>query len=256
MKNMILKSIYILALMAFCATGASAQGFLKKLKKAAETVQGVVGGGEQNADSTAAAAEDTISAKQLIETMPSYRVVEVVETDENGDTVRNEDQTIRKTYRLVDQNGTVCDPSTARKHLKAALKSGGAIVAKVGIGAGVGLLGGLASGGSKKDKLLGAGIGAAAGLLASADDIKELKKQLKLRKECLRVIAQYQKDFTEEGLPVDANADLSAYQDCETVTMSAAQVAQQLLASEEEGGSMEDFSDEELMKLFSEEEEA
>ena len=144
----------------------------------------------------------------------------------------------------------------ARKHLKAALKSGGAIIAKVGIGTGAGLLGGLAAGGSKKDKLIGAGIGAAAGLLASTNDIKELKKQLSLRKECLRVIAQYQKDFTEEGIPVDANADLSAYQDCETVTKSAAQVAQELLASQEEGGSLEDYSDEELEKLLSEKEEA
>lgn len=256
MKNIILRSVYILTLMTFCATGASAQGFLKKLKKATETVQSVVGGGEQNADTTAVATEDSISAKQLIETMPSYSVVEMIETDANGDTIRNEDQTVRKTYRLVDQNGTVCDPSTARKHLKAALKSGGAIITKVGIGTGAGLLGGLAAGGSKKDKLIGAGIGAAAGLLASTNDIKELKKQLSLRKECLRVIAQYQKDFTEEGIPVDANADLSAYQDCETVTKSAAQVAQELLASQEEGGSLEDYSDEELEKLLSEKEEA
>ena len=81
-------------------------------------------------------------------------------------------------------------------------------------------------------------------------DIKELKEQLNLRKQCLRVIAQYQKDFTEEGVPVDANADLSAYQDCETMTLPAQQVAEQLLASQEEGGSMEDFSDEELQKLL------
>ena len=75
MKNIILRSVYILTLMTFCATGASAQGFLKKLKKATETVQSVVGGGEQNADTTAVATEDSISAKQLIETMPSYSVV-------------------------------------------------------------------------------------------------------------------------------------------------------------------------------------
>lgn len=253
MKRMILKSVCALALVAFCATGASAQGFLKKLKKAAETVTSITGTGEQAADTTAASAADSISPKELVATMPMYRVVEVVKTDENGDTLRNEDQTVQKYYLLLDQNDKVCDASTARKHLKSAMKSGAAILAKVGVGAAAGALAAKGSGGSKKKAWLSAGIGAVVGLAAASDDIKELKQQLKLRKECLRVIAQYQKDFTDEGLPVDAAADLSAYQDCETMTLPAAQVQQELLASQEEGGSMEDFSDEELEKLLSEE---
>ena len=240
MKRMILKSVCALALVAFCATGASAQGFLKKLKKAAETVTSVTGTGEQAADTTAASAADSISPKELAATMPMYRVVEV-------------DQTVQKYYLLLDQNDKVCDASTARKHLKSAMKSGAAILAKVGVGAAAGALAAKGSGGSKKKAWLSAGIGAAMGLAAASGDIKELKQQLKLRKECLRVIAQYQKDFTDEGLPVDAAADLSAYQDCETMTLPAAQVQQELLASQEEGGSMEDFSDEELEKLLSEE---
>ena len=87
--------------------------FLNKLKKAAETVQSATGN-SQGSD-TADNAADSISAKELIATMPMYSVVEVVEIGENGDTIRNEDQTIRKTYRLVDQNGKICDPNTARK---------------------------------------------------------------------------------------------------------------------------------------------
>lgn len=245
MKNIILKSICALALVAFCATSASAQGFLKKMKKAAESVQEMTGGKQAEGDS--------VSAKQLLETMPTYRVVQMVETDENGDTIRNEDQTVRYTYRVLDQNDKVCDPTTARKHLKAALKSGASILAKVGVGAGIGVVGGLMSGGSKKDKLVGAGVGAATGLIASAGDIKELKKQLKLRKEYLRLIVNYQTTFTDEGVPVDANADLSAYQDCETMTKSAAEVAQELLASQEEGGSLEDYSEKELEKLLKQE---
>ena len=89
-----MKSVCALALVAFCATGASAQGFLKKLKKAAETVTSITGTGEQAADTTAASAADSISPKELAATMPMYRVVEVVKTDENGDTLRNEDQTV------------------------------------------------------------------------------------------------------------------------------------------------------------------
>lgn len=245
---MILRSICALALMAFCVTGVSAQGFLKKLKKAAETVS-VTGTGE-TADTTAVAPEDSISAKDYLANLPSYRVVQMVETDENGDTIRNEDQTIRYTYRVYDQNDKVCDPNTAKKHLAAALKSGGAILLKMGVGAAAGALTAKAAGGSKKKAWLGAGIGAVTGLLASAGDVKEIKKQMKLRKEYLRLIEQYQQDFTAEGLPVDANADLSGYEDCEVVTKSAALVAQELAASQEEGGSMEDFSNEELEELL------
>lgn len=253
MKNMFLKSVCALILATFCVTSASAQGFLNKLKKATETVQSVAGSHEESENLTNTSAVDSISPKELIVTMPVYSVVEVVETDVNGDTIRNEDQTVRKTYRIVDQNGTVCDPNTARKHLKAALKSGAAILAKVGVGTAAGVLAGKSSGGSKKKTWLNAGIGAAIGLVSASSDIKELKEQLKIRKQCLRVIAKYQKDFTEEGMPVDANADLSAYQDCEMMTLPAKQVADQLIASQEEGGSMEDFSDEELQKLLSEE---
>ena len=253
MKNLILKSIYVLVLISFCAPNASAQGFLKKLKSAAEKVQSVTSSGEEAESPADTSAVDSISPKELIATMPIYSVVEVVETDANGDTIRNEDQTVQKYYLLLDQNDKVCDASTARKHLKSAMKSGAAILAKVGVGAAAGALAAKGSGGSKKKAWLSAGIGAAMGLAAASGDIKELKQQLKLRKECLRVIAQYQKDFTDEGLPVDAAADLSAYQDCETMTLPAAQVQQELLASQEEGGSMEDFSDEELEKLLSEE---
>ena len=103
MKRMILKSVCALALVAFCATGASAQGFLKKLKKAAETVTSVTGMDEQAADTTAASAADSISPKELVATMPMYRVVEVVKTDENGDTLRNEDQTVQKYYLLLER---------------------------------------------------------------------------------------------------------------------------------------------------------
>lgn len=250
MKRFILKSACALALMAFCVTGASAQGFLKKLKKAADTVVGTTDAQAEADTDAATVPEDTISTKDFLANLPSYRVVQMVETDEDGDTIRNEDQTVRYTYRVYDQNDKVCDPNTAKKHLAAALKSGGAILLKMGVGAAAGALTAKASGGSKKKAWLGAGIGAATGLLASSGDIKEIKKQMKLRREYLNLISDYQKTFTDEGLPVDANADLSGYEDCETVSKPAAVVAQELLASQEEGGSLEDISDEELEKML------
>lgn len=247
MKRLILKSVCALALMAFCVTGASAQGFLKKLKKAAETVTGTT---EAVADTAATAPEDSISTKDFLANLPTYTEYKVIETDANGDTLRNEDGTVRYTYRIVDQNGKVCDTETAKKQLAAALKSGGAILLKLGVGAAAGALTAKAAGGSKKKAWLGAGIGAATGLLASAGDIKEIKKQMKLRKELLRMLNKYQKTFSDEGLPLDANADLSDYEDCEIICKPAAEVQEELLASKEAGKSLPEPSEEDWDKLM------
>lgn len=251
MKNVIFRTLLILAGMTFCAANASAQGFfdrigkgLDKVGNALETVNEVLGTDSTATTDQAEAAGDTVDVKKMVAELPSYRVVQVVETDANGDTIRNEDQTVRYTYRVLDQNDKVCDPNTAKKHLQAALKAGGAILTKVGIGTGIGVATALLSGGSKKDKWKKAGIGAGIGLLASAEDIEELRKQLKLRKSYLRVIADYQKTFTDEGVPVDASADLSDYEDCETISRSAELVAQELLASREEGSTMDELSEE------------
>lgn len=246
MKRLVLKSVCALALMAFCVTGASAQGFLKKLKKAAETVTGTT---EAVADTAATAPEDSISAKDYLANLPNYTEYKIIETNENGDTIRNEDGTVRYTYRIQDQNGKVCDVTTAKKQLLAALKSGGAILLKMGAGAAAGALTAKAAGGSKKKAWLGAGIGAATGLLASAGDIKEIKKQMKLRKELLKMLDKYQKTFSDEGLPLDANADLSDYEDCEIICKPAAVVQQELLASKEEGKSLPEPSEDEWKKL-------
>lgn len=247
MKRLILKSVCALALMAFCVTGASAQGFLKKLKKAAETVTGTT---EAAADTAATAPEDSISTKEFLANLPSYRVVQMIETGENGDTLRNEDGTIRYKYLVYDQNNKACDANTAKKHLASALKSGGAILLKMGVGAAAGALTAKAAGGSKKKAWLGAGIGAAAGLLASAGDIKEIKKQMKLRRGYLKAIEDYQKTFNDEGFPLDANADLSAYEDCEIICKPAAEVREELLASKEAGKSLPEPSEEEWEKLM------
>lgn len=247
MKSLFLKCACAVALMAFCVTGASAQGFLKKLKKAADTVTGMT---ETMADTTATAPEDSVSTKEYLSNLPSYRVVQMIETGEDGDTLRNEDGTIQYKYLVYDQNNKVCDANTAKKHLASALKSGGAILLKMGAGAAAGALTAKAAGGSKKKAWLGAGIGAATGLLASAGDIKEIKKQMKLRRGYLKAIEAYQKTFNDEGFPLDANADLSDYEDCEIVCKPAAVVQQELLASKEEGGSMEDISEEDLQKLI------
>ena len=156
-------------------TGVSAQGFLKKLQKAAdkvesvtktvETVTGTANGEEQ--------ANDSISPSDFLATAPLYQVKKVVETDEVGTVIANEDGTPIYKYLLIDKDGKVCDRKTAKKHLNSALKSGSSILLKVGGGAAGGALIGKKAGGGKKGAWIGAGVGAAAGLLASSGEIDE-----------------------------------------------------------------------------------
>lgn len=250
MKNVIFRTLLILAGMTFCAANASAQGFfdrigkgLDKVGNALETVNEVLGTDTQPTDTLQVTAEDSVAIQETLAELPSYRVVQLVETDANGDTIRNEDQTVRYTYRVLNQNDEVCDPNTAKKHLQEALKSGGLVLAKVTGGA---LGGGELTklfGDSELGKWIGRAGGAILGAFLARDDIKNFREQLGLRKDYLRLVSDYQKTFTDEGVPVDASADLSDYEDCETISRPAELVAQELLASREEGSTMDELSE-------------
>ncbi len=240
-----MKSIVTVAL-AFCCANISAQGFLKKLKSAAETVTSITGTGTTDTQSTeGTSGEEAPSSEEFLANAPSYSVKKVIETDSLGNVITNEDGTTRYKYLLIDKDGKVCEANAARKHLNSALKSGALILAKVGVGAGAGALIGKKAGGSKKSALIGAGVGAAAGLLASSKDIKAVRTQIKLMKECKAVLAAYEKTFTEEGTPIDASVDLTNvdginFAASEEITKSAADVKNEFLASKAEGESLDD----------------
>lgn len=248
-KTLFRGSMLALSVLFFATTGASAQGFFKKLKNAAEKVESVTKtanalvGGTSTEEQTSES--DSISAKEFLANVPSYSVKKVIETDSLGNAITNEDGTTRYKYLLIDKEGNVCAANTAKKHLNSALKSGAFILLKVGGGATAGALLGKKIGGSKKSAWIGAGVGAATGMLASMNDIKAVKEQVKLMKECKRVLSAYQTTFTEEGLPIDATADLSNveginFAECEEITKSAADVKAQLLASKLEGDTLDD----------------
>lgn len=254
MKMNLFKGVLLIVFLSFCATNVSAQGFLKKLKSAADKVESVtktvneVTGGESTEQKSE---NDSISPKEFLEKAPYYSVKKVTETDSLGNAITNEDGTSRYKFLLIDKDGKACAPNTAKKHLNSALKSGAFILLKVGGGATAGALLGKKFGGSKKGAWIGAGVGAAAGVLASMNDIKAVKEQVKLMKECKKVLSTYQNTFTEEGFPMDATVDLSNvdginFLECEEITKSAADVRAELLASQEEGESLEDveFPDE------------
>ena len=250
MKKIFIKSIAIaITTSLFCTTSISAQGFLNKLKKATDKVESVSKTVESVTGTTTASTEeqgtDSISPKEVLEKAPSYTVKKVIETDSLGKAITNEDGTTRYSYLLIDKDGKVCEKNAVRKHLNSSLKSGAFILLKVGGGATAGALAGKKIGGSKKSAWIGAGVGAAAGLLGSANDIKAVKKQIKLMKECKKVLKAYEKTFTEEGTPIDASIDLANvdginFTECEEITKSAADVKNEFLASKTAGESLED----------------
>lgn len=248
MKTILLKNVVVTLVLGLATTSVSAQGFLKKLQKVAdkvesatktvETITGSVVGDEQ--------ASDSISPSDFLTTAPLYQVKKVIETDEAGAVITNEDGTTKYKYLLIDKDGKVCDRKTAKKHLNSALKSGSLILLKVGGGAAGGALLGKKVGGDKKGAWIGAGVGAAAGLLASSGDIKKVKEQMKLMKACKKILKEYENTFTEEGTPIDASIDLTNinginFAECEEITKSAADVRNEFAASQAEGESLEDI---------------
>lgn len=250
MKKTFFKSVVIAIAITFCATNISAQGFLKKMQKAVDKVESVTKTVETVTGSSDATTEqqstDSISPKDFLANAPSYSVKKVIETDSLGNAITNEDGTTRYKFLLIDKDGKVCEKNAVKKHLNSALKSGAFILLKVGGGATAGALIGKKAGGSKKSAWIGAGVGAAAGLLGSANDIKAVKKQVKLMKDCKKVLAAYEKTFTEEGMPIDAAVDLANvdginFNECEEITKSAADVKNEFLASKTEGESLEDI---------------
>lgn len=250
MKKTIFKNVVIAIAATLCTTNISAQGFLKKMQKAVDKVESVTKTvetvtGSSDATATDQQSTDSISPKDFLANAPSYSVKKVIETDSLGNAITNEDGTTRYKFLLIDKDGKVCEKNAVKKHLNSALKSGAFILLKVGGGATAGALIGKKAGGSKKSAWIGAGVGAAAGLLGSANDIKAVKKQVKLMKDCKKVLAVYEKTFTEEGTPIDASVDLSDveginFNECEEITKSAADVKNEFLASKTEGESLED----------------
>jgi hypothetical protein len=203
MKNLFVKSLAVLALMAMSTSQVSAQGFLKKLTKSAEKVTS-----STPADT---ASTDTAAVKPLKwDMIPVYTAKKVNVTDENGNQLKNEDGTPIVRVFLVDQFGNKRSAEAVKEQHKKINKAIGRILLKIGGGAALGVAGGLlASKGKASGGVIGGVAGAAAGLALSAKDIKQAKAQKKSLKEQEKLVEAYQKAFTAEGTPVDASVNLA-----------------------------------------------
>lgn len=219
MKSIIAKSVLVLALIFGANASINAQGFLDKLKKVtnkvAETSKKIVG-----------KSDTTSTAKINWDNIPVFHAEETVIVDAQGNPILNQDGTQQVRVFLVDQNGNKRSVESVKAQIKAINKSIGMILAKVGGGTAIGAL----AGGGK-----GAAVGAAVGALASIDDIKNARAQKKSLNQQKKLLAAYEKNFTAEGVPVNAQVDVSNLADLdlkpETKKSATAEQVMQELAN-------------------------
>ena len=202
MRNLVFRLTAIIAFLVLTSSQVSAQGFMKKLKKTAESVV--------STDSTKSESTDTAEVKPLKwDKIPVYHAEKRVVTDASGQPLKNDDGSPMVRVLLVDQNNNVRSAEAVKEQHKKIHQAVTRILLKVGAGAAVGVAGGLlASKGKATGAIVGGAAGAAAGLALSAKDIKAAKAQKKSLKEQEELIAKYQQNFTTEGTPINASVDV------------------------------------------------
>ena len=218
MKKFLFKSITVVVMIVVASSQASAQGFLKNLTKAAEKLS--------SSTPTGITRKDTATVKPLKwDMIPVYHAEKRIVTSSDGSPLENEDGTPMVRVLLVDQFNNVRSPEAVKEQHKKLNKAIGNILLKVGGGVALGAVQGLLT---SEDELEGALIGGTAGAVAgfslSSNDIKAAKAQRKSLKQQEKLIAKYQKNFTNEGTPIDASVDVEIIDDIEIsegVSMSA-----------------------------------
>lgn len=254
MKHLTINIFVVAAMLFMGSADASAQGFLKKLKKSVENVvnsTATQSTDQQTSSSTTTAtalssAESSAKKSELLNDSISYIAKVTYKTDANGDTLKNDDGTLKKFVYIYDSNGNAVDANTAKKMVSSRLKAYWAIIGKVGGGAALGVASALISGNSK-DAVTSGVAGGIAGLALSGDDMTKIKKLNKQLKKYKKVIEDYQSNFNDEGTPKDASVDLAKiYPDAETVTKSAADIDAEIAASKTAVDPLEDFDPEKI----------
>lgn len=214
MKTTTIVRVVTVASMLFVSNQSANAQFFKKLGKAiektAKTVESTANALDEVSktadatpstassltDSGTAAASDSVSIAW--DKIPVFSAKRVNMTDENGNPVLLEDGTQDYRVLLVDQFGNKRSAQSVKAQIDIINQRVLAILAKVGLGAGIGAL---------QNGLSGAAVGAGMGALASIDDISMAKKQKKSLKQQKILLAEYQKNFTEEGKPINAKVD-------------------------------------------------
>lgn len=173
----------------------------------------------------------------LDDRLTTLKVTKVIMTGENGDTLRYDDGSVKYFCYFADKDGNLYNLTIVDLLLKVRSNATKAILGNVGLGAAVGAIGGLLSGGGAEAALKGGAAGVVTGVVASADKIAQIKKINKNLKPLRKMLKPYRETFTEEGLPKDPKADLSKVKGlgdldkAEALSKEALEVKSQLDAS-------------------------
>ena len=237
-----------IALVIVCtiSMGVYSQGFLKKVQKGITKTTTTEQCSASEKSSKENSKELPDSVKEAVTNIHSFTVNKVIEKDKSGKILVNKDGTTIYHYLIIDKDGKVCDANTAKKIVASRNRSILNILAKVGVGTAAGAGVGFVSGGTS-GAIAGGAAGAAVGLALSAPDIKNLKEQNKKLEEYKNLLNSYKTTFTEEGIPLDAKADLSNvngidFSKSKALTKSAAEVKSELAASKKVGEKMPDIN--------------
>lgn len=213
MKTTTIVKVVTVASILFVSNQSANAQFFKKLGKAIEKTAKTVESTANALDEVSKAADATPSTASSLtdsgtaasdsvsiawDKIPVFSAKRVNMTDENGNPVLLEDGTQDYRVLLVDQFGNKRSAQSVKAQIDIINQRVLAILAKVGLGAGIGAL---------QNGLSGAAVGAGMGALASIDDISMAKKQKKSLKQQKILLAEYQKNFTEEGKPINAKVD-------------------------------------------------
>ena len=240
MKTTTIVKVVTVASMLFVSNQSANAQFFQKLGKAiektAKTVESTANALDEVSkaadatpstassltDSGNAAASDSVSIAW--DKIPVFSAKRVNMTDENGNPVLLEDGTQDYRVLLVDQFGNKRSAQSVKAQIDIINQRVLAILAKVGLGAGIGAL---------QNGLSGAAVGAGMGALASIDDISMAKKQKKSLKQQKILLAEYQKNFTEEGKPINAKVDPTKLEGLDlkednSLSMTAADIKKEL----------------------------
>lgn len=256
MKSILMRVTMVIVALWIGCEAASAQKWLNKLQsgldKATAATDKVMNKVDEVTESVAdgsmlddmAINADSLKT-ELLSTM-TFDVKKVTETDDEGNILQNEDGTERVRYLLIDQDGKVCDATTAQKLISKRLKEYGKILGKTAGAAALGAASGFLSGGGTKGIIEGAAAGTVAGLAMSIDDMKNIRSLNKSIKNYKNTIAAYQKTFTDEGALIDAAVDLSNvdginFSNVESTTMPSSQIEKELAESKVLGDSLDDI---------------
>ena len=227
MKTIIINGVFTLMLLFGANASINAQSFLDNLKKVTDKVA-------EKSKKIVRKSNTTSTAIINWDNIPVFHAEETVIVDAKGNPVLNQDGTQQVRVFLVDQNGNKRSAESVKAQIKAINKSIGLILAKVGGGTVIGALVGGRKG-DRKGAAAGAVAGAVAGTLASIGDIKNAKAQKKSLNQQKKLLAAYEKNFTAEGVPVNAQVDVSNLADLdlkpETKRSATAEQVMQELAN-------------------------